>query len=610
MRVISSSRSFRRWLCVAAALLATNGCGKDDKTSSEKAANDAEVALVPTVPDTALVAGKLADVAAPADVLAFGGLRNIDQIVAKVQSIAPGGAQATPSIAPAIAQKLGLKGGAALDLSKPVRLAMFDPRGKERSAFVFAVKSREALVESLPATKKVDEQGNAYGYGRASDAFLNFVGDFAVFTHAADTFANHRDFFARFAGADLPEELAVRVRVKALMDAVGGELAQGLAELERLLRQQAPNAGDSRAAAGVAGFAKELLGFAKDVDEATVTASLAEGILGKIVLRPIGGSPGAAAFADLAGRPHQLYARYPAGSPFVASFSGDPDKALGIVETLSQLAIDTAPYAQATRDKLLELNRRFVAASSGEFAIAAHPVTGTEGLALTGVVGLRDAAEMRRVTDGLADILKDPSMVATYEKVGAKLVFEKHAYKVGDVWFDTSEVKLDADKVEQLGPQGAFVAGLFQMHFGIGKDAAYFGYGRDAKAALEALVGGKLPPGLDKDEGVVRAFSHAAPQAFALLYVKPIDVVRALAGVVPGERSKRLLDGLALLPSSPKGVSLALGVDDGALVATLDLPAEQLAAIAQLAMLQKIAAMGGGQMPSPMMPPWPKAPAP
>ena len=68
---------------------------------------------------------------------------------------------------------------------------------------------------------------------------------------------------------------------------------------------------------------------------------------------------------------------------------------------------------------------------------------------------------------------------------------------------------------------------------------------------------------------------------------------------MPGDRSKRLLDGLSLLPSSPKGLALSLGVENGALVATLDLPAEQLTAIAQLAVLQKMAALGGLPAPTP-----------
>ncbi|MCC6525256.1 MAG: hypothetical protein IT373_21565 [Polyangiaceae bacterium] len=600
----ASSHRIRR-LAVGLALVAGVGAGPactcgDRAAAPGASASAAAREAAPAVPDTPLVAGSFAELVAPPEIYLVGGIQSVDRLARAAQAIvagiAPGATTPLAAAGPAVAQRLGLSGPSGLDFGQPIHFALFNPNGKDPSVFVFGLKSREAFVQTLPASRQANVQGNAYAYGKVGDAFVNFVGGHAVFTHAPDTFARHRDFLARLAGASLPSDLAVTLAVKNLVTGMGPDLERAVGAFRRALAGRAEASAELGGAAASLGAVLDwVVGAAKDLDHVAATASFADGALVRVEVVPARGSAlekTVGGLVALEPPAQSLLASYPALVPFVLATHLDASRVAPLHEELGRVLTRMLPYPPEVRGPLLDASQKLLSALTGEMVLAAHGVPDGDGLGLTASMVVKDAAQASKALAAWGDALADRRLAAVYAKLGIALERKKAAYKLGAIAFDTLEAKLDPAKAAELGPAAGALADLMTLHFGVGKERAYLAYGPKAKAALEALVGGKLAGGFEADPAVARARERGVPAPLLFLYAQPLELVKALAQAQTDPRAKRVKDGLSLLPPSKAGVALSVGAKDGALSLVLDAPAEQLQRLVELAVLVKMSSMG------------------
>jgi hypothetical protein len=219
-------------------------------------------------------------------------------------------------------------------------------------------------------------------------------------------------------------------------------------------------------------------------------------------------------------------------------------------------------------------------ATNGEFAVAVHKALQGPGLAMTGLMGLRDAAKARESMKAMSGMYKEPAIAEMYKGMGMSIEFKEEAYKVGDVPVSTQQVKMGA-MLAMLGPFGAMLEDLMTTHVAHSGALGVVAYGKDGKAAIEGFLGGKVPGGLDKAPAVARAMKNAAPGTFAVGFVEPLDLIK---GIHFGGKNP-LAPQLAEVPASTTGLAFTIGAKDGQAILTIDVPLEQAKSIAQLAML-------------------------
>jgi hypothetical protein len=569
------------------------GCG--DEKKGEGAAGSAK----PMASAGALAQGAvkpLAELDVPADVVLFGGADNLQQLVADFQKLAADVAPmaAVPVMLPALLQQsFKLSSPDALDLAKPARFVMVDPKKFDKPiAIVLATKGKDKLVATLPADKKANDQGNAYSWKGQSDelAFLNFVDDYAVISPNKDVFPSHKDFIAQLVKAKLPSPVALVGSVKNAVALYGTELEAGVQAVKVQMQQGAELAaksgkpGPATNPAQLAGVMAMMDWFnvtAKELDKVVMTGSLpADGASLSFLLHPKKGSPLEKTFGVLGKRPLSLLAKLPADTPMFFAMSVDPDSTNELIKKLVSWSLTIGLGGQeGVPQKYLDAMTEYWKATNGEMVFAAHKDLAGKGMSLSALMGVRDADKARASMKVLAEMYKEKSIVETYKQMGMSLDFQEEAYKVGDVPVSLMQVKA-GKALAALGPFGPMFEDLMTTHTAHAKDLGVVAYGKNGKTALEAFLGGKVPGGLDQAPGVVRALKNAAPGTFLLAYAAPVEVVKAidLGGKNP------LAPKLADIAASSTGIALSVGAQGGVVTVTLDVPTEQAKNVAQLAL--------------------------
>ena len=184
-------------VCGALALIA---CGSKDDGGKAKSGDEAKAGAVTKkkAPPPKAVAPALK---APASVIAYGGTNGLMETLKKAHTLAgkvaplPPPDQLGTQATQMVAGDLRLKDGKALDLTKPLRFAILDPKKHRDPLMLVGVKSKDALVASLPdMERKEKDQGNAYSYlkykGSTRPVFVNFIDGFAVFTRDKGAFSS------------------------------------------------------------------------------------------------------------------------------------------------------------------------------------------------------------------------------------------------------------------------------------------------------------------------------------------------------------------------------------------------------------------------------------
>jgi hypothetical protein len=574
-----------------AALLAAAAAGCDDR-------KDAPVTAETKGPAEVVASGPLASLEAPPTVLLFGGTQSPEALVRRVAALAPGGSMLTAAeIARGIQTKFKLSDPGALDLSKPVRFAVVEPKKhKEPMALCVGTKGRDAFAAALPATKKAGEGGNAYRYeiGEGKTAYVGFIDDFAVLTESPQLFADARAFLTKLLGAAVSGEGAFVVSVTNAATMYRAEIEQGLGELRKQVAEGAkasPLGGGAQATAlGAMEWLKQTLA---DIDRAhVVLAAVEDGVRASAQLRPKAGSGFEKSMKLLeGGRPLPLLAKLPPKSLLVAAVAVDPERAAenlgGVLGWGLRLGVGTGGTEPEKLAAVDEAMRAYWKGTTGEWATLVVPSASALGVDIASIAGVRDAEAVRGALAKLRAHAAAKELAGLYEALGVKASVKEAAYRVGSVAVDTVTAEaapakdasprapMDPARVRAAGaesdPLRELVLDVMSSHTAVGAEQVVIALGRQARPLVEAVMGGKLEGGLDKTPGLGRARAAAAPGQFLLLYVQPVDLLKRLK-----------LDGTSLfggkldaVPPSEMGIALSAGAKDGGLELVLDVPAEQ-----------------------------------
>ena len=319
----------------------------------------------------------------------------------------------------------------------------------------------------------------------------------------------------------------------------------------------------------------------KELDKVVVESKLGtDGGMLTFQLHPKKGSEVEKTFKQLKGKSLTLLGKLPADSP--AFFAGvlDPDTASELTQRLVTWSLTMGAGGAEIPEKYITGMADYWKATTGEFVLAAHPAVEGKGLALTGLMGLRDSAKAQELMKLLAEMYKEPTIAASYKEQGMTMDFKPDAYKVGDVSVSTMKVTMTKGMAE-LGPIAPLIEDMLTTHTALGKDLGYLTYGKAGKATLEAFMNGKVSGGLDKAPAAVRGLKNAAPNTFFLMCGAPVDIAK---GIHFGGKNP-LAEKLADAPASKTALCSSMGQKEGVLYLTMDVPVEQAKAIGQLVAL-------------------------
>lgn len=593
----------RYWLALLALVALLCGCSDDKKTGDAQPGASGAAAPSGAAAAAPEAARPLAELEAPADVLVFGGADNFEQFAADVQKLAGEVsplAAAPLSLGPQLQQALKLSSPDALDLTKPARFVLIDPKKNPEKPFalILGTKGKDKLVAALPPTKKENDAGNAYSWLSQTEksVYLNFIGEHAVLTPNKDLFPATKGFLAQLIAAKLPSPVALVGSVKNAMALYATEFAQALQQAKTGIAQAAEAQGPAGAAPGMPNPAAQLAGATalidwaagaiKEVDRVVMTGALpADGATISFHLHPNKGSELEKTIQLLGKRSFNLLGKLPADSPAFLAMSIDPDSSGELTKRLMTWSLSLGMGGQAMPEKYLQASAEYWKATTGEMVFAAHSAVQGKGLSLTGLMGLRDPDKARASTKTMAEMYKEKSVADMYKALGIQVDFKEDAYKVGDVPVMTQQVKL-GKALAKLGPFGPMLEDLLMSHVAHAKDMGVVAYGgKDGKPTIEAFLGGKVQGGLDQAPGAARALKNAAPGTFVLAYVSPVALVK---GIHLGGQNP-LVARLGDINAGQTGLALSIGAQGGVATVTLDVPTEQAKNVAQM--------VAKGQMP-------------
>ena len=565
-------------LSALALAVATTGC--DDKKSDKVTTPTKEV----------VASGPLEKLKAPANVLVYGGTDNPIKLLGKLDAFvgAVTGAATKPEMAAAgLQMSFKLTDAKVIDLSKPIRVAVFDPKTNPNPLMIaFGTTGKDKLKAALPADKKTDDVGNAFSYPAGGRTiYVNFIDDFVVMTHASGMFAKQRPFIKTLLGSKVSGQAAVIVPVKNINTLYKTEMAaaqqQMVAVSQKLGKQPGLTPEQLR---DTMKSAFEVFG---DLD--TVLATTRDTSDGGLVLAfDVAAKKGSATQKMLASvGPSKLegLAKLPADAAFALAMSWGTGSGKWS-QKLFRWSLKMMFGGNKAAEKYLAPMNAYMASTTGEIGVAGHSLEGSDDLGIVMQTGIKDIEAARKAWDEMTALYKDKEFLEAYKKMGIDFSFNKAAYKVGDVSVATSGTKLTKEFAEKAklgsGAAAAMLEGVTSTHMALTKDGQVTAFGKDPKPLMEAWLGGKIKGGLDKAPGVVRARKNAAPGSFFFLYGSPLAVARKIK--IGG---KKLFPQAPAGPAPKNGLAFSLGAKDGRLHVVIDLPSEQAKSLAQLATLAR-----------------------
>jgi hypothetical protein len=570
------------FLTVFACLVLLGGCKDDKKTEEAPVEAKATQEVAPS--------GALAKLDAPESVIAFGGSDNPGAALGKLATMGGpmGMALGADLVAAKLAQALDLSDPKALDLAKPFRFAVIDPKAdKEGFVLVFGTHGKDATAKALPANKKNDDGGNAFSYQRGSHTtYVNFLDDFMVSSPSKDLFGKNKAFLVKLVGAAVAGEGAVVVSAANATKMFDQEM---VAAIQQLKAQSAAGSTPGMNAGAVAGMFDWMAELARDTDKVLVTLDvLGDG--GKLTFQvhPKNDSGLSKSFSALKERKLGLLAKVPADAPAVFAMSIDPDGAGDLTRRLATLSLQISITDEAVLAKYRDAMDAYWKSTTGEMLFAAHypPKADDHRLALSAIFGIRDAAAARKAQEAMRKMYEEESVKKSYAALGMKMQVKPAAYKIGDTPVDTIQMAFEAKPGQPDISKMPLVGDFFFMNTAFASDLGVIAYGKESKPTLEAWLAGKLQGGFAEAPGVVRAMKNVAPGMFMFLYVSPLELVNGLGG------GGALPAGIG---TSKTGIAMSAGTRDGDLHVVLDAPAEQVMAL--VAMFTSLGRGGAPGMP-------------
>lgn len=544
----------------------------------------------PSLPmNVTLLEAPLSGLSVPGDVMAFGGTGPLIGAVASIQALMTQTGAPLPPLEPmavaALRSELALKSEVGLDLTMPIRFAAFSPKAypTDSVALLIGTKGEAAFIATVPDDRQVNVPGNAYQYARFPGAtlpiYVNFIGQTAVITRAADMFLKHRDFLQRLSAAKVNETVEVVFAVRNLTLLYGPEVDTRIDELHKSVAQVLsvlPKAGPSwmvKAAFDSVG------GVVKELDEVRFfLRARGDGLNMSLAFQPSVGSGLSKVFSELRGAGDGAFLDVlPADSPFFLWANFSPTRLADSAKRIADVTVGPMVAGDATKKELYsQAMVDAISAMSGEFAVAAHGPLKGEGLSVTTLFGVQDPNKARLAQAALTQIAAEPGAVDYYAKQGLVVAMKDAAYAVEGASVAIVTLKPAADNL-MLRSASVALADAFSHHIAVGSKFGVYAMGEDARPRIEAVLGGKLAGGLRAAVGPALALKHAAKNSFFLVYVSPIEIVRR-ARLAGANAWATLVEPL----KNETGLALSAGVDGASLAVVLDMPIEQATKLFQL----------------------------
>jgi len=563
------------------------------------------------VVEKAAIVSDVGTVAFSGDVLAFGGIKSLDEFTSAmtglVSKFEPQMGAMIGAQVPALlqGQVLGVKNMGWLDNTRPVRFVVLDyKKYADPLLLAMPLKSKEALNAALPDDKSEGAPGNDMKYPlvMGGEKFVNFVGDMAVFSGDAATFAKARSFIeGDFKDYQFTELLDVQVSSTQFRKVAGEDIAAFQESMTNL-----PPTQSGLELPGIQEMLKKEVQMMIDILEQTETARMAiryDGtdleILGSV---KVVADKGLATFVKAtADRKPSLYRSLPQDGWFMMAANMDPrlflDWAnLGVGFWSKMLKMD-----ESEEQKLTILMNDILVLETGDFAF----YLGYDGdfpFHFLSVTGLKDAAKAKALmyemygilfarAGTLLDSMAGPeftelpdldwaspktliaSLKPELDKAGVTASI--HSENVSGVAVDSLEVGIDYTKIplpagdEGLKKLTGAIGNKFSGALGFGNNLMYGSFGKDAVTDISGIMKGGSKGLLDE----IVAGSKTRIAMFGYLGLR--DLLKVVAQIDPdlGED----LPGLAMI-KDPVGMSFVIGGrDERILEGSMKMPISQIA---------------------------------
>ncbi len=569
------------------AMVATVSCKKKDAAKS------------PLVAD-------VASVTFPANVLAFGGVKSMDDFTSTLTNLVGKFDERTASMlgaqVPALMQSmlLGVKNLTWMDAKKPIRFAVLDYKQYQKPlVLVFPHKGQAEVIAALPDSKTEAAPDNAFKYAAVGqNLFVNVVGDHVVFTMEEKAFAAAKPFvegdLARYAFTEI---LDIQGSGTNLQKVASAEIAKLREQLNASLQ-------GSQDAALLPGVDKMAQSEIQAMMDALMQIDVA-----RLVLRFDGenatlrgsakvaeGKSLAAFVAGMKDRKLEAYKGLPADSWFALAMNIDPK----VIEDMAAMGMsvwaDLMKLEPADKAKLESLMKEGMALSTGDGAFA----IGKDGdfpFRVISIGGVKDSARARTLNNEsygmllskggklleayMGDAMKDlpkldwSSMKSVTDglrplttKLGLDILVRQET--VSGITVDALDLTMDYTKIPkdaagQTAMIEKMVGGKLSFALAYDKNHTYAAFGKDVNAdirkASEAQgTGGPLAPVLAKaDTTPVVAAYLSLPELLKIVARFENEVKVALPGLdsvsgdfglafLMGSHGDRIIDASLMFP--------------------------------------------------------------
>ncbi len=540
----------------------TLGCGNKGNDSETKPA----AKLKPVTTDT---------LQTPESVWVYGGSQpvgpTLDTVTGFAQKVVPGAPPLRQMIGPLSSSNFGIKKPDFLALSKPIRFAFFAPGadGKERVAILLPIQDVKTFSTLVLDKNKAEKIGkNALSYTPTPGgpkAYVNYVGDYGVFTTHAEVFAKEKTFIENLGRATMPISASAYIELAHIMKAMGkdfdGALAAAKAEMRRTMM------GPARSQLVIINKMIDGVGnLAREIDRIRLGISAApDGLQMDVRIAAIDKSALAKGISKLTGNGHKLMTRMPADAPFFGSVSmnaelwgawGESWSADFVIKPIFGDQPKGKTYLAAISDLVKEM--------TGDVAFTAHGAPGGQGLSLSTIFGVKNGAAVNTAQDTLWKMYDQPEMQAYNTRNGLKMEFGAPTPFAGTT---IRENRITLTNMA-ANPMAALMGDIGLQYIAVGKDLGVMAYGPDGKTVVEGFLKGTYK-GLDQVSAAKRALAKGAKNAFAFAYVSPLALAQRvhLGGMNPVAAA---LNGLP----ATSGLTFSAGVTEGDLQFVIDLPRE------------------------------------
>lgn len=588
------------------ALAGSMGCKKDQ--SAANAQNDS--AKTELKADVGLVA-------MPGDVIAYGGVRSLDELAKALGDIVgafnPQMKALVTAQVQAIfqAQVLGVNDMSWMDREIPITFAILDYK-KFAQPYVVIVpfKAKEALIASLPGNQTPGTPDNELRYASAmgTQIFLNIVDNRAVFTMEPGAFTTVKAFIeGPFRTYPFTELADVQVSVKNVRSIASDDIAQA--------REQMATMAASQPAVPMPGiqelFMKEMefmFGLLEQTDSARLVLKFdGKDLTLDMALKVLAGKDLSRFAASAAGRKMNLYKNLPEGGWMAIASNLDPKLFSSLMDMYMGFYKDLFQFSEEEFKQFTDMTTKVIAIQKGDTAIW----IGHDGefpfkiLSLTDIQGGEETRKLLYDYYGMF-FSKAGAMVQKYSGPDMKAMppldwtnFSKfvesakpimatsgvtmnlQAKKSGELSMDILDMTVDYSKVPgaaqnpEIERVSKMMGNKLSGGLGFDQDTLYFAFGKDAGASIEEVASKKGTGG-----GLLKSMVEKTNTSVGLaMYLSATEVLKLVArfdqtiamtfpaleksnvpagvGFIIGGRDETTIDGTLTLPIADLALLMA-----------------------------------------------------